>query len=83
MRSQFMVLPRALGARNEVETQKVQAGRTVADALRTGERLYRRLHGVAVISQDCDEAAHVAADPVALVTHGTVPDRWDAVRVAA
>ena len=43
----------------------------------------KRFVGVVVMSQDYDEAADFAADPVVLSIHGTVPDQWDEFRVAA
>ncbi len=35
------------------------------------------------MSQDYDEQADFAADPIVLATHGTVPDQWDEFKVAA
>ncbi len=43
----------------------------------------KRFLGVVVMSQDYDEQADFAADPVVLATHGTVPDQWDEFKVAA
>ena len=83
MKTQYLVLPYKLGARNKVEAQQAQACRTDTEALRTGERMARRFLGVVVISQSYDDAADFAADPVVLATHGTVPDQWDEFRVAA
>ena len=83
MKIQYLVLPYKLGARNKVEAQQVQACRTEAEALRTGERMAKRCCGVVVISQAYDEAADFAADPVVLATRGTVPDHWDAPEMAA
>ncbi len=42
-----------------------------------------QLVGVVTMSQDYDEQADFAADPVVLATHGTVPDQWDEFKVAA
>jgi hypothetical protein len=83
MKTQYLVLPYKLGARNRVEAQQAQACRTDAEARRTGERMAKRCLGVVVLSQDYDEAADFAADPVVLATHGTVPDQWDAFTAAA
>ena len=52
MKTQYLVLPYKLGARNEVEVQQAQACRKGAEALRTGERMARRFLGVMVMSQD-------------------------------
>ena len=73
MRTQFLVLPYKLRARNKVEAQQAQACRTDAAARRTGERMARRFLGVVVISQEFDETADFAADPMVLATHDTVP----------
>ncbi len=83
MKTQYLVLPYKLGARNAVEAQQAQACRTGAEAIRAGERMARRFHGVVVMAQDYDEAADFAADPVVLATHGTVPDHWDELKAAA
>ncbi len=83
MKTQFLVLPYKLGARNKVEAQQAQTCRSDTDALRTGERMARRFLGVVVISQEFDETADFAADPVVLATYGTVPDQWDEFKVAA
>ena len=83
MKTQYLVLPYKLGARNKIEAQQAQACRTDVEAMRTGERMARRFLGVVVISQAYDEAADFAADPVVLATYGTVPDQWDEFKVAA
>ena len=83
MKTQFLVLPYKLGARNKVEAQQAQACRTGDEARRTGERMAKRFHGGVVMSQDYDETADFAADPVVLATHGTVPDQWDEFKAAA
>ncbi len=83
MKTQYLVLPYKLGARNKVEAQQAQSCRTDGEALRTGERMAKRFLGVVVISQDYDEQADFAADPVVLAIHGTVPDQWDEFKVAA
>ena len=83
MKTQYLVLPYKLGARNKVEAQQAQACRTDAEARRTGERMAQRCFGVVVMSQDYDEAADFAADPVVLATYGTVPDQWDELKAAA
>ena len=83
MKTQYLVLPYKLGTRNKVEGQQAQACRTDGEALRTGERMAKRFLGVVVMSQDYDEQADFAADPVVLATHGTVPDQWDEFKVAA
>ena len=82
MKTQYLVLPYKLGARNKVEAQQAQACRTDAEACRTGERMAKRFHGIVVMSQDYDEAADFA-DPVVLAIYGTVPDQWDEFRIAA
>lgn len=83
MKTQFLVLPYKLGARNKIEPQQAQTCRSDTEALRTGERMARRFVGVVVISQQFDDAADFAADPVVLATHGTVPDQWDEFKIAA
>lgn len=83
MKTQYLVLPYRLGARNQVEAEQAQACRTDAEALRAGERIARRSHGVVVMAQDYDEAADFAAEPVVLAVHGTVPDSWGASEAAA
>ena len=83
MKTQHLVLPYKLGARNKVEAQQAQACRTEAEALRTGERMAKRCCGGVVISRVYDGSADFGADPVVPAVHGTVPDPWDALKVAA
>ena len=83
MKTQYLVLPYKLGARNKLQAEQAQACRTEGEAVRTGERMAKRFVGVVVMSQDYDEAADFAADPVVLAIHGTVADQWDEFRVAA
>ncbi len=52
MKTQYLVLPYKLGARNKVEVQQAQACRTDAEALRTGERMAPRFLGVVVMFLD-------------------------------
>jgi hypothetical protein len=83
LKTQFLVLPYKLGARNKLEVQQAQACRTDAEALRTGERMAGQFAGIVVLSQNFDETTDFAADPVVLATHGSVPDQWDEFKVAA
>ena len=60
MKTQHLVLPYKLGARNKVEAQQAQACRTDAEALRTGERMARRFIGVVPQYNTLDRACTVA-----------------------
>ena len=67
MKTQYLVLPYKLGARNKVEAQQAQACRTDGEALRTGERMAKRFLGVVVILQ---EVGQRIGDHVDLIAGG-------------